>query len=291
MLSFCMFISSLYIIKEYIIYSSLYGSYFRPFGGTFGDPNYYSLSAIVVLPLIFYIFQYSNRLYLRLLLILFFTIICIAIVMSISRGAFLGLGVMVFSGFIYSTKKKRTFLILFLLTSVALIGAPDRLWERFRDTKIVENRELTGDLASTKRRLDLIYAGLRMIKDKPVFGVGVGQYRNQSVRYEPALDPPGVAHNMYLEITAELGIPAFMFFIGIIIFSLRDLIRIRRWAVSVRNYDLALLTLCIFVSLLGFTVAGTFLSGQNTKIFWVLIFNLISIKYLVGKSQTLTEVK
>ena len=58
---------------------------------------------------------------------------------------------------------------------------------------------------------------LHLIRDYPVFGVGLGQFVNVSKRYAPALDignlarymeRPGIAHSEYLQYAAETGIPA-----------------------------------------------------------------------------------
>ena len=59
-----------------------------------------------------------------------------------------------------------------------------------------------------------------MLKQHPFFGVGLGNYKAVVVNYDTtglvAADPH-IAHNAYLEIGAEMGIPAlivYLFFLG-----------------------------------------------------------------------------
>src|SRR5262249_53370668 len=57
---------------------------------------------------------------------------------------------------------------------------------------------------------------LHMVRDHPVFGVGLGQFFHISRRYAPALEGgvarylmrPAIAHSEYLEYAAETGLPA-----------------------------------------------------------------------------------
>lgn len=65
---------------------------------------------------------------------------------------------------------------------------------------------------------------LRMIRDYPVFGVGLGQYVYVSRRYAPALESgsvaryeqrPGIAHSEYLQYAAETGLPATLLLAGL----------------------------------------------------------------------------
>jgi hypothetical protein len=64
---------------------------------------------------------------------------------------------------------------------------------------------------STAERTQLLYAGLDMVKQFPVLGVGVGQYREHAW-------PPLTAHNSYLLPAAELGLLGQLAF-GVVLFT------------------------------------------------------------------------
>ena len=65
---------------------------------------------------------------------------------------------------------------------------------------------------------------LYLIRDNPIFGVGLGQYVYVSRRYAPALEGsvaryaerPGVAHSEYLQYAAETGLPATLLMMGLV---------------------------------------------------------------------------
>jgi O-antigen ligase len=71
-----------------------------------------------------------------------------------------------------------------------------------------------------RQRVLMADASLRMLKDYPVFGVGIGQYPLQSRTYMPdALRSDYAsfnAHNQFLQMTAELGLIGGTLFIGMV---------------------------------------------------------------------------
>lgn len=65
---------------------------------------------------------------------------------------------------------------------------------------------------------------LHLIRDNPVFGIGLGQFMYVSQRYTPALESerasryaqrPGIAHSEYLQYAAETGVPAALLLLGL----------------------------------------------------------------------------
>jgi O-antigen ligase len=272
-----MFVASLYILKEYVVYSRIYGAGFRPFGGLFEDSNYYALSAIMAMPLIYYLAKITEKGAVRYALYSVFFVFVLAVAFSMSRGGIIGLAAMAFMALILSKHKSRAIALFAVLVILGLYFAPERLWNRFEDTTITTTTKSTyGTAASTTRRWNLIKAGGRMISDHPIKGVGLGKFKANSTYYEPLLGRSGIAHSSYVELAAELGLPALILFLLIIMYSYRDLIRMRR---RLKELDSdPLLPNALIVSLTGFVVAGTFLSGQNTKLFWLMVFLSIAIK-------------
>ncbi|MBU1568067.1 MAG: O-antigen ligase family protein [Proteobacteria bacterium] len=283
-----MFVGSLYIIREYIIYKGAMGASYRTFGATFGDPNYYALSAILILPFIFYLFKFSKRALVRYGLIATMVVFALGIFITQSRGALLGIAVMLLVAFLMSRKKLKALVIIFLVVLIGLSLAPDNLRKRFSETKISEDQESSGDEASTTRRWYLFLAGVEMVKDKPLTGVGLGKFKEKSIIYYPKLGFPGIAHSTYVSIMAELGVPQLLLFFTLAAFTFRELLRLKKRP-DIRQDELFLINTLI-VSLTGFLVACTFLSGEYTKIFWVLVFVTIKLQaiFLERDHQYLT---
>lgn len=269
---FTMFISSLYIIKEYLHFSRISSASYRP-GGTFGDPNYFSLSAIMALPFAYFLIKKSDNIFIKIIIFLMILVYIIALTICMSRGALIGLLCMVIVTILLSDKKFKVLILMAMLCLCMSFFLPERFIHRISGTKIVTSEEATGDIASTTRRWYLIMAGLKMVRSNPFFGVGLGNFKSESIRYEPVLGRPGVAHNSYVELAAELGLPALILYLGIIYFSFRELLDLKR-----KNMEYQLLFSCLIISLVGFIISSLFLTGYNTKLFWIIVFLTIALK-------------
>ena len=84
-------------------------------------------------------------------------------------------------------------------------------------------------------RADIWAVGWRMVQSSPTNGIGVGQFPGFSsihfllapgalLRDEFIVDKPKVAHNIYLEVLAELGVVGLVMFVSIpdLLAELRD---------------------------------------------------------------------
>lgn len=110
-------------------------------------------------------------------------------------------------------------------------------------------------------------AAARMLANHPVLGVGPGGFRGAyaaaSHNAELAEQTP-VAHNMFLEIAAELGLPAFCAFIGLIAVAFVAAERVLR-----AGRDRAAMV-GVQAALLAVAVGATFLSEQYYLPIWLL---------------------
>ena len=276
-------IASVYILREYFAYRGAMGPNFRTFGATFGDPNYYALSAILVLPFLFYLYKTSAETILRVLLSAMMLTLFGGLLVTQSRGALIGLAMMALISVVLSKARVKALIILFLAGSIAIIAMPDSFKNRIASTKISEEKSVSGDEASTTRRWYLFLAGVEMIKDKPLTGIGLGRFKEKSLEYYPNLLTPGIAHSTYIEIMAEMGIPAIVFFFSVIFFSLKELLLLRKsTCISITNIQMVD---TMFMALSGFIFSCTFLSGQYTKVYWIIVFLIVKIKQIIIKKE------
>lgn len=129
-------------------------------------------------------------------------------------------------------------------------------------------------------RSDIWTVGIRMIEDKPLHGVGAGNFPVSSVHYllEPGalpdaqfiVDDPKVSHNVYIGIWAELGAVGLMLFLGIAGFALWCAVRAAlsfKWA---GDTQMELLARALVVALVAMFAAGAFLSQEFSKQLWLL---------------------
>lgn len=117
-------------------------------------------------------------------------------------------------------------------------------------------------------------AAARMMADNPLLGVGPGGFRARYVEYsgfaELAERTP-VAHEMYLEVGAELGVVALVLFLGAIASAFvasENATRLRQTSTADRRDPVLLAALAAQGSLLAICVSSAFLSEEYYMPLW-----------------------
>jgi O-antigen ligase len=126
-------------------------------------------------------------------------------------------------------------------------------------------------------------AAARMVTAHPVLGVGPGGFREEyaaeSHNAEVDEQTP-VAHNMYLEVAAELGLPGFALFAGVIVVAAVASERaVRRAPGGAARAE----AVAIQASLLAVLVTSTFLSEQYYLPLWTLAALAVAAGNRVGE--------
>jgi O-antigen ligase len=174
-------------------------------------------------------------------------VINIALLGSLTRGAWVGLGVTL--TLLAAIKAPRWLLAWIPAAALFIIVAP---------TPIVHRAASIFDLRdfSNYDRLCMMDAGLRMIAERPLFGLGPEMVERRYPLYRDPTAPrysiPHL-HNTPLQMAAERGLPALAAYFALLGCSLWRAWRLyrteRRWA------DLAL---GVLLAIVAFTVAGLF---------------------------------
>jgi O-antigen ligase len=144
-----------------------------------------------------------------------------------------------------------------------------------------EARERVTTLGSGTGRTDIWTVAWRMVDEDPVRGVGVGNFRTASIHFllqpgailrdEFIVDRPQVAHNSYLQVLAELGVPGLVLFGSLLIAGL-----MAAWRAAnefARQGD-AFMETCargVVLALVALFVADFFASDQLNKELWLLL--------------------
>jgi len=190
--------------------------------GIFANPNEVAYSLVILLPLAAYLAAPRGWLT-RLLLLGVAGVFLAAIFVTFSRGGLVGLAAVIG---IYAWRKRNWWTRIAVICVVAggLIFA-GKYWSRGEDFS-----ELQGDV-SLQQRMATYQAGVAMVRDRPLFGVGL----NCSVVAFPLYAPPGlynrtalIIHNTVLQVLSETGIVGFLsfiLFIGIGVYHARKLAR------------------------------------------------------------------
>ena len=136
---------------------------------------------------------------------------------------------------------------------------------------------------SNRAHVALFWAALRMIVDNPLIGVGPLNFKSLSTSYT-GLDIANIAHNSFLEIAAEFGLPALAVFLLLLGAAFANLSSAARLGASPHTRALAGWGEGLRAGLIGFLVCGCFISAQYEKILWLTVFLTIPLGVLVQRA-------
>lgn len=264
------------------------------FGGRFEvsrtksmDSNDLAGLLVTVIPLAVGLLRLNKSLIIKLLLMGSLATYLLGIVVTQSRGGFVGLLAI---GAVYIFRAKRRMITLFLVGIVAVATytiMPKASFERFKSIPINER----GTGSSADLRIEAWKAGLRMAKDHPLFGVGVecfgkAMFEAYNVSFNPNLWY--TAHNSFILILAEVGVPAFLCYLGIYYLNFKDTKIIRR-RLSKETVDpeakreILILSNAFEISLVGFATTAVFLSHTYGLTMYLITAFIIVLKRITER--------
>jgi len=255
--------ASLHLIREWQKYGEMAAGY-RP-GWVVGDPNYYSVSALLCIPIAIYLLRTKQPAWEKYFCIGSIVVTLVALTLAASRGGFVGMaaGAIVMS--FHSKRRLRTFAIVTALTLPLMAVAPSSPLARLISPD-------QHDLYSAEHRTDLVLAGLRMFQSHPLTGIGPGNFKPLLGLFAD-LEEHNVAHNTYVEVLAEAGLPGFLLFIGIVTTTFMSLERVRRRYGVLPEHEVVARTAEAFeVGLAAFLASAIFLSVEAHRLFWLVVF-------------------
>jgi O-antigen ligase len=253
----------------------------RRAGGPFGQENRYAQIMIVIFPLALCMFYIAPSQKLRLLALAASGLILGAIVLTFSRGAFVTLaGMMVIIVFLRYVRPVQALGGAALLVLVVIVALPEYV-ERVSTVGNLSNLASRGDGAieadgSLRGRFAQNIAAIIVFLEHPVLGVGPGQFaRFYSKKYGNEVGTKRLrsnrrAHNLYLEIAADMGAIGLIAFMAIPIWVSRRLWQLRRRLREIRP-DLAHLATAILLGIFGYFGTATFLHLSYQRYYWFLM--------------------
>jgi O-antigen ligase len=192
---------------------------------------------------------------------------------AIALGAALVVGVMVAGRWRLATFLGSIALALVVVTTFVAF-APAEIRERIAVVT-------PGEVPAIEGRTTIWQVGARMVEDQPLRGVGVGNFQAVSGEYaiEPGLaartelviDDPQVAHNVYLQVLAELGIVGLALFVGLLAFSLRCALAAARRFEKAGDEAMEIFARALIPAMVAVLVSDLFASEQFNKLLWLLL--------------------
>lgn len=188
-------------------------------GGMFGNPNDLALHLATMVPLALALGLSTRGVLKKLVYGACALLMAAAIVVTFSRGGFLGLAC---GAFVLAWKFGRRSRGAVVLVAVAAVGlflalAPGEYAGRL--ASIVDNaRDAVG---SASARQEILIRSIIIAIKNPVFGVGMGNFHIVSIHEQ-------VTHNAYTEVASELGLAAAVCYVLFLLTPLKRLRRIER---------------------------------------------------------------
>ncbi|WP_246105513.1 O-antigen ligase family protein [Sporomusa termitida] len=232
---------------------------------TLQNPNLLAGFLVVVMSLAVGIGLHTENIQEKVFLFAFVAVLGTCLVLTYSRGAWLSIvAVTALCGRLYNRKVLWIFLVIPAIALFCHDGVMERLLSIFNPT----------DTSSTLR-LALWESTVAMILDKPFLGIGWGSYWLVYPDYDFFLNNPAAtivhAHNMYLHIAAEIGIPGLIVFLAIIYGHARKAIQVLD---QTQNPWVAGVMLGSVAAVLGLVVNGftdyIMFNVQMSMLFWLL---------------------
>ena len=219
----------------------------------FGNTNDMALHMVTILPIAISFLFGSRGVIRKILFGTFAATMVAAIVLSYSRGAFVGMIVLLIFMALKLARQHRVAIALAVmgLGAATLLLTPDKYGGRLLS---IFFPSLDPGGSADARRGDL-FRSLYLAIRHPLLGVGMGNYQTfMSNRGQ-------VTHNAYTQVAAEIGVAALVCYTLFIVTPLRKLGQIARETFARRsNSRYYYLSVGLQASLLGFMVSSFFLS-------------------------------
>lgn len=259
--------------------------------GTFIAGNtFLGLALVMVLPLLIYLAREEMRPWLRKILYITAALTLLSAVFTYSRGALVGLALVIPLLFLKSKKK---FLVILIAIPLIYFGkdlVPEQLYKR---TQTIETYE---EDHSSMQRVRAWWVAWNIAKDNPLTGAGF------EFEYSPRVDrwfsympseyrrfgeSTHSAHSIYFQVLGQHGFVAFTLFIGMILWCLLRLRQIREIArkspemLWIANYADGLQ-----VGLVGYLACGAFLSSA----YFDMMYLFVALSAIMGRELASAQI-
>ncbi len=239
------------------------------------------LALNMAIPILIFLRREETRRWVRHFLSATILFSVVAVLITYSRGAFLGLGAVLVMLILKGRKK------LLLLPSAALAVVlaatylPAGWFERMETIQTYERD------SSAVSRLKTWKVGYWIALDRPLLGAGFRPFTRETFdRYMPNYPKDHDAHNIFIQVLAEHGFTGLALYGGLLVatgWNLRRLIRRARGDPSLRwVYNCCHM---LEVSLVGYVVSGIFLSLSYFDFFYSIVAVSCILQALVARRE------
>ena len=253
--------------------------------------NIAAFSLVAKSPAVFYYLYKSNKIISKVLSGLLVFVIASCLLILLSRGAFVAFATVIFLIVIYTTIKKMQKNILSSLIVIITVTASYFMFSNLVITKQdnlfndrITSIQIDGEDQSINERLRFYSGALESIKENPLIGIGIGNWKIKSMKYDAkyasAYRVPYHAHNDLLQVAAESGVLASVLFLLFLLYPFYLFVKNKIYSTIDLKYFIFLLMMTVYIidTLINFPIARPI-----SHVF--LIFTSISLIFLAHKYE------
>jgi probable O-glycosylation ligase (exosortase A-associated) len=242
-----------------------------------GDNNHLGLALVMVIPLMRYLQQVSERRWLRMALLASMILTAIAVLGTQSRGAFLGLAAMLLFLAIRGRHKLMLGALAIVMIPIALLIMPPAWFERMESI-----RDYRQDTSAMGRINSWSFA-FNLASDRPLLGGGFDCFTPRWFNiYAP--DPTDFhdAHSIYFEVLGEHG------FIGLFVFLSLGFLVWRTCSGTISRAEfipdgewMSDLARMLQIGLFGYAVSGAFVGLAYFDLYYNFVAIAVATKLML----------
>jgi len=253
----------------------------------FADNNTLGLALCMILPLLLYLSREEPRRWLKNIMRITFFFTMIAVVFTYSRGALLGLLIILAVLIWRSPWRLRFGMALLIGALVAAPLLPDNLWERIQSIGEQQSAETRDQ--STQGRLEAWSTAWSIAVDRPFTGAGFRALWSNEIwmtYYGPEFLQVRDAHSLYFEVLEEHGFLGLGLYLLVLAGTLLTLRRIRkRWRGHTEYGYLANYAEMTQLCLYPFLVAGAFITVAYFDLYFYFVAASVTLRSLSNQAE------
>lgn len=251
-------------------------------GNYFDDENDVALYLNMWLPFCYFLFLVHKSIIKKIVCLTGLIIGLLSIIVSFSRGGFVGLIAMGAVTLLFSKKKTLFLFIIIILAGLIIQFAGEKYWAEMSTSINTEEGTAKGRIESWK-------SGWRMFLDNPL-GVGGNNFQVRFDEYQTDYFKRGmwgrVAHSLWFTLIPELGVFGFYIYLSLLYYNLKDIFMLKSISFDDRDENkkyLNYLGRAFIVSFTGYFVSGIFLSVLYYAHYWYLTALLVATTRITNR--------
>jgi len=256
----------------------------------FGDNNHYAMVLVMALPMIFYLYRYTNGRLLKFGFLASGVLVSLAVVSTNSRGGLLSLMVVALFLLLYGKRKIAALFTISLMATLLFFLEPDQWFNRMATIQSAEqDSSFMGRVTAWKRASAIAV-------EHPVLGGGYHAGQAPSIfnefRYKqgllgfvdtPNVGHPAATHSIYFEVLGDLGFVGLFLFVTCltnVYFLFKKILNIPQPQTMAQVWarDMAM---ALMAAMVAYMVGGAALSAAYFELPYILMMMMQTLHLIV----------